>query len=364
MYSKIAFVVYDFSIIGGAERVSVNIANELSAYYDVTIVSLTGKCVHPSYIINDAVKIRFLNIKGDQLRKQIITAFFPLVSYLRKEKIAVALIEGTYCGIICSLSKLFVKTKLIFCDHGSLMSQYNEKKTRTIRKIASSLCDHTVVLTERSRKDYIQFFKMKQGKITCIYNWLNEERINPQRVYDVNSKTILSVGRFSAEKGYDLLIEVASIVLPQHPSWRWTIFGQGEVFNDIKMEVMKRKLEGQLLLAGEVNNLNDAYEHAAMLVLPSYREGMPLALLEAKCYKLPLVSFDIISGPREIIMDNQNGYLIPPYDVKEMARKINLLIDDKQLRETMSEHAYDNIEPFRKETILDTWINLIDELGG
>ena len=81
--------------------------------------------------------------------------------------------------------------------------------------------------------------------------------------------------------------------------------------------VEKHGLREQLILAGISNRLEEIYSQAAFLVLPSYREGMPLVLLEAKCFKLPLISFDIITGPGEIIQNSVNGFLFRPMILKK-----------------------------------------------
>ena len=104
------------------------------------------------------------------------------------------------------------------------------------------------------------------------------------------------------------------------------------------------------------------YNEYAFLVLSSYREGLPLVLLEAKASGLPMVSFDVTTGPREIIDDGKDGYLIPPYDLEVMVEKITALIEDENMRVTFSENSVTNIIKFEKEEIYRQWTNLIDEL--
>lgn len=94
--------------------------------------------------------------------------------------------------------------------------------------------------------------------------------------------------------------------------------------------------------------------------LPSYREGLPLVLLEAKANKLPLVSFDCIAGPNEIITDGENGLLIDCYDKEMMARKICDLIESDSLRKRFSDNWLLNVEKFQKEKILKVWLDLIE----
>ena len=359
---KIAFILYDVSILGGAEKVSVNVANALSKYYEVYIVSLQGNIVYPDYDIDPSIKVCYLNVSSDRLRYQIKEAFTPLRRFLSFNKIDVALLEGNYCGFISSFARPFVKTKFIFCDHGAFLNQYKDYTIRYMRRSATLLCDHTVVLTEKSRNDYIDYFHIKDKNISCIYNWAEEKYINNKRMYDTSSRVIISVGRFGPEKGYDQLVKVANIILPKHKSWKWFVYGDGETFDEIVKMVENYGLKEQLILAGVSNRLEEIYSQAAFLVLPSYREGMPLVLLEAKSFKLPLVSFDIITGPGEIIQNGVNGFLITPYDIEEMARKVEVLIKDADLRESMSSHAYDNISLFRKDNIVKKWRGLLDSL--
>ena len=363
MVKNIAIIVYDSSVLGGAEKVAFSLANELSSCYHVTLLSLQGDTVHPALAAGNAVPVRFLQIPADRLRSQVFSALIPLVSFLRDCHIDVALVEGNYCGFLCSFARLFVGTKLIFCDHGSCLSQYNERSIRTIRRLSTILCQHTVVLTERSRNDYIRFFRIPENRISCIYNWPDLCGSDPDSRYRSDSRTIISVGRFGREKGYDLLVKVAAIVLPKHKDWNWVIYGDGETFEEIKTEVQRNHLDRQLMLAGVKQDLRDVYKNASFLVLPSYREGMPLVLLEAKSFHLPLVSFDIVSGPREIIQDRVNGYLIESYNIVGMAEAVEKLISDPKLRQTMSDHAYDNMQQFEKASIVKKWRDLIDTLG-
>ena len=99
------------------------------------------------------------------------------------------------------------------------------------------------------------------------------------------------------------------------------------------------------------------------MVMTSRHEGLPMVLLEAKAKKLPLVSFDIETGPSEIIRDNVDGFLVSPFDINAMSEKICKLIENPELRQRFSDNAYGNIDKFKKETIVAKWINLIDREG-
>ena len=111
---------------------------------------------------------------------------------------------------------------------------------------------------------------------------------------------------------------------------------------------------------GLVNDIYERYKDYAIYVLPSYREGLPLVLLEAKANRLPVVSFDCVTGPREIITDGVDGFLIDCYNKQTMANKILDLIESNDLRIKMSKNSYINLDKFSKEKILNQWIELIE----
>ena len=252
--------------------------------------------------------------------------------------------------------------ELYVMSNNSFMSQYNDIEIRIIRKIASIFCNKVIVLTKRSMDDYKRYFRIKSKKITFIYNWISDSIIDEYRKYNLESKIILTAGRFTKEKGYDLLLQVAEKVLPLNPEWQWHIYGEGPLEQEYYNKAVSLGLENSLIFKGFVNNMNDVYENASIYVLPSYREGIPLVLLEAKAYKIPCVSFDILTGPNEIIEDAKNGYLIKPYDIEAMAACINKMIINPDIRQELSNKSYSNINKFREINIYDQWVILINQL--
>ena len=89
-----------------------------------------------------------------------------------------------------------------------------------------------------------------------------------------------------------------------------------------------------------------------------------MCLLEAKANRLPCISFDIKTGPGEIIADGVNGYLIPPFDCSCMTEKIEFLIENDRLREEFAEHSCQNIEKFQMAHILENWNEVIEQICG
>lgn len=355
---RICFVDFSMSVTGGVEQVTASLANELCKRYQVYIYE-----INPGEDAAYSLDSRIHMIKGQpgntRLREMIRGNFRRFICFVKACQIDILLLMGNYPALIVSPSRFFTKAKYVYCDHGALMNEWEKKDITAIRFWNSILAHEIIVLTQKTKRDYIKKFHIKQKKIRCIYNWIEDEIGKGKQPYDVQSHKILSVGRFGREKGYDMLVQVACKVLPKYPQWQWHVYGTGEVFDEISEEIQKCGLNTQLILKGNVKDVCRLYSEYAFLVLPSYREGLPLVLLEASALGLPMVSFDIETGPNEIIVDGKNGFLVRPYELDDMAGRIEELICNDEKRKSFSEYPGRN-EKFSKKTILRQWIKLIE----
>jgi glycosyltransferase involved in cell wall biosynthesis len=169
------------------------------------------------------------------------------------------------------------------------------------------------------------------------------------------------VGHLDENKGYHRAVEVAAQILPKHPDWKWIICGEGPERNRLETMLAKAGLQEQMKLLGLVTDMDSMYAQAAILVMTSEMEGLPMVLLEGKAHGLPLVAFDIMTGPSDIIDDGINGYLTEPFDTDAMAQKLETLMTDHALRLKMSENAAVGMDKFLEETILHAWETLLKE---
>ena len=357
---RICFVDYDITVTGGAEQVSVSLANELCKSHKIYIYSINAENDSIPYTLDKSVLCVWGPKGKKRLNEMIKASFSPFIKFVKREKIDIVLSMGNYPALIVSLTRFFNKAKYVFCDHGALINQWKQKDVTAIRFWDMLLADRVVVLTERTRDDYCRLFYCPKKKVRCIYNW--NDVLPAAKDYDADSKKIISVGRFGKEKGYDMLPDIAEKIFRKHPEWEWDVYGDGETFLSVKEAIKERGIDDRVHLRGNQKNVKSLYQDYAFLILPSYREGMPLVLLEAKANRLPLLSFDILTGPREIIRDGIDGYLIPPYNVEKMAEKAVRLIEDKELRKRMSDNSQDNLDKFSKEEIEKKWMALFAEL--
>jgi glycosyltransferase involved in cell wall biosynthesis len=135
--------------------------------------------------------------------------------------------------------------------------------------------------------------------------------------------------------------------------------GDGPEKETLENAVREAGLEKHVLFRGSVKDTDKEYAGAAMYVLTSEKEGLPMVLLEAKSHGLPIVSFDIETGPGDVVRHGINGYLVASGDTVALAERICELIENSALRKDFSDHAKLDMENFNEETILKQWETLI-----
>ena len=361
---KIAIVRYNLSKIGGAEKVAINMANELSHIYKTYLISiLLNEDKNINYDISSDVEVKSFFYGDLRVRQVIIPAMLKLRRHLIKNEIDVVFSIAPATNIIIFLATLGLNIKTVFCDHHSL--EFQDTFSRKIQRyIGAKFFDKIVTLTEEDKNRYRKDFSLRNEKVTSIYNWM--ESTEKKKGYKSSSKKLITVGRFDSQKGYDYLSRVAVNVLSEYPDWQWDIYGSGEESIKIKLieELEKGKVLSQVNFMGNVKGIENIYPNHAIYIMTSRYEGLPLVLLEAKQYGLPIVSFDCPTGPSEIILDGENGYLIENFDVKQMSQKIIELIRNDELRLRFSRNAMLDTDKFNKKRIIEQWIELIEEMTG
>ena len=361
---KIALVKWILDDSGGGERVAVSLANELTKKYEVHLIGITTKQSDLFFEINSQVKYSNFFDHRVRLSKNILKISKMLKKYFLDNEIEVAFGIGIFANVFLSLSGIGISTKVVLCDHTNSITANRELSQKVQRYVGTKLADKIITLTQEDRKNYIRKYGISENRIAYIYNW-KENRLS-NIPYNDESTKIVTVGRFDYQKGYEYLIQVAKKVLAKMPDWTWEIYGSGkqDEVERIRDLITENDLQDKLVIKGLEKNQDLIYGDKGIYVMTSRYEGLPLVLLEAQQYNLPIVSFSCPTGPSEIVEDGVNGYLIDCYDTDKMSEKLLELMEDSNLRTSFSNHAMDNMEKFDKDKIIQQWIDLIEEMTG
>lgn len=192
---------------------------------------------------------------------------------------------------------------------------------------------------------------------------------NPMRCLDLpiaqkpDSHIVLKLGRLGQRKGtYDLLRAIP-IVTQSHPKAQFWLGGDGEV-EKVRQSLSSAPWGKNVRLLGWVRGeaKDEALSRAAVFVLPSYSEGLPMAILEAMAYGLPVVSTPV-GGIPMAVLDGETGFLVQPGDVEAIAQRIILLLNDPELRNRMGGNAQRHIrEKFEVSAVIQQIFAVYDSM--
>jgi glycosyltransferase involved in cell wall biosynthesis len=171
-------------------------------------------------------------------------------------------------------------------------------------------------------------------------------------------KAVVSIGRLHDQKGIDMLLDTWAEVAPRHPDWTLRIYGSGEDEEMLRKQCTALGLDDSVDWMGSTSDVPGALRGGSVFVQSSRGEGFPLALMEAMATAVPCAAFDCAPGVHEIIRDGEDGLLAAPGNTGELARKLDALMSDKQLRDRMGDTARVNIQRYTTEEIVRRWEEL------
>lgn len=356
---NVCFLSGDMSRTGGTERVLSIIANELSKKddkFNIHILSITNESNSSYFTLNKNIKTeRILKSKDVNFKKHYFQVVKGIRQYIKKNKIDILIDVEVIASLFSIPAALFTKARLIAWEHFNFYEDNGSSLRVFSRKLISRFSDCIITLTEQDKMNYLNNLNIK-GKIDFIYNPMEN---GDSTSCDIKAKQLISVGRLTYQKGFDMLCEVAKDVLKDNPEWKWIILGDGEDKEKLESKIKEYNLQGKLILKGKVSNVEDYYKNSSLYVMTSRFEGLPMTLLEAKSYKLPIVSFNCLTGPSEIVRNNINGFLIETGNVAAMVNKIDILLSDINKREDFSNKSNLDIEKFKLKPIVDKWENIL-----
>lgn len=230
-----------------------------------------------------------------------------------------------------------------------LKSHYdNWKQEKSVKKY-----DEFIVLTNEDKIEW------NNEKIKVIPNFINDI---PKKISNCENKKIISVGRLEHQKGYDILIDIWNIISKKYSNWILEIYGEGSERKNLQNKINKLGLEKSFLLKGATKDIQNKYLESSIYVMSSRYEGFGMVLVEAMACGLPVISFDCPCGPKDIIKDNEDGFLVPFENIELMAEKIEELILDEEKRKLFGKNARKNVQRFSQDKIMNQWKKLFEKL--
>lgn len=376
---KIVYCHHSLYNPGGMERVLLNKISWLveNKRWDISIVT-TNQGGRPSfYPLPEGVRMIDLGINytdGKEDHNPVIRAidYFrkrrlhkkKLTEYLMCERpdITVSLYpcESSFIPDIKDGSKKVLElhfSRYFRLQYGKtgLMGLINRYRSSLDLKIASRF-DRFVVLTEEDKQDW-----MPMKNISVIEN---AAKLQTDSLSTVESHRFIAVGRLDYQKGFDRLVDAWAAVtkLVDINDWTMEVFGQGEWKEMLEKRAKELGVSDSFHINGPSKTIVDEYLKSSAIVMSSHFEGFPMVLVEAMSYGLPAISFACKCGPRDIIDDGKNGFLVIDGNVDELADAMVKVMTDDNLRKSMSAEAVKVRTRYSEGTIMAKWVNLFESL--
>jgi glycosyltransferase involved in cell wall biosynthesis len=188
----------------------------------------------------------------------------------------------------------------------------------------------------------------------------NASPIAPQALPPAAGETVLAIGRCVAQKGFDRLLAAWPAVHAARPAARLAIVGDGPLRRELQAQAGALGIADTLRWVAPTHDIVAQHAQAALFVLPSRYEGLPLVLLEAQALGRAAVAFDCPTGPAEVIEHGVTGLLVPEGDVAGLAAAIAELLADPARRAAMGAAAVERSrERFSLDAMLSAWTALL-----
>lgn len=352
---------------GGAERVCASWANGMVKLgHEVSILAdLQTKTMYP---IDDRVKlIQLYKSKISSRLMRYLPTFFHRTKQMNKlcrDNCYDAIVSLNYLNwkeskIACSLLKY--TPILVMTDHNSFERPKDARmlfRARLNKFVWSRLFDHLTVLT---KADLTVANNKGLRNVSVLYNPLF---LTPSLKSIPNKqKIVISVGRIDAwhYKGFDLLVTAWNRVSVAHPDWKLKIVGKGDDETLAMLKSLSKDLN-TIEFVPYTSNPTALYEEASIYVLPSRYEGWGLVMVEAMSQGCATIACDYKGRQAEVITDGENGLLCEVGNADAIAEKIELLIEDDELRKHIQEAAPSSVERFSEDKVAKRLLEIIESL--
>lgn len=357
---RILYVTNGVCGIGGLERVLAHKASYFAETlnYEVIILTLNEKGKSPYFTFSPKIKIISISVDAHPLKYlyQFVTGVGRVINEVKPDKVIVC-DDGFKTFLLPSLYRRY---EFIYERHVSLSAAIKDRQgfrkwvaqfKVLLMKYLSKNFKHFIVLNEGNRREWQKFAKpiIIPNPIPFV-----SEKSAP-----LKNNIAIAVGKQCYQKNYERMLMIWKKVVAVAPDWVLCIYGKKDFALCLDDLVVNLGLTQNVILYDPVSNINEKYMEASIFLMTSRFEGMPMVMLEAMETGLPLVSFDCPHGPRELIIDGENGFLVNYDDDERYVECVINLIQDKGLRESMGRRSRQEGKKYSEGEVFKLWKEIL-----
>jgi glycosyltransferase involved in cell wall biosynthesis len=380
---RITYLITDAYVGGGVVRTVFNTAEELAKRHTVQIVGVTRHRNEPKFPLPTNVTVRTLVDRrtiGERPRRSITAPLakrssimihkadvrYPkfsletdlhLMAFLRTVRTDVLI--GTRQGLNIAIARWAPKRLVRIGQDHFFVQRYSQRLKDAIGQHYGRL-DAVVSLTSSDADDYADLLDHRVRTVAIP----NGVPVTGVPTAELQAPVLVAAGRLAHQKGFDRLLDVWARVSPQRPEWELRLFGNGPDHGALTNQISGSGMQSSARLMGFSDKLSDDLAAGSIFAMSSRFEGFPMTLIEAMAAGLPVVCYDCPTGPRDIVTDGVNGYLVSDGDSDQYADRIVRLIDDINQRKAFGRAAVATAAQLDIVHVAARWEGLLEELAA
>lgn len=346
---KICFIVNSLQSRSGVERVVILLANSfVQKNLEVTLINRDTEFEQAAFSLKNTVKV--ISLYGN-----LLNFFSKLNKHFSQNKYDIILIHnmGKLTPFCSFLTTTIPKISL---EHVSFNSR--PSWVRIFSRLTYIKINQVITI---NHNDKLLFKNIGNNKVTVIYNPSPFGVVDKRSDLSLYSKKIIAVGRLNYQKNFHHLIEAWALLKNKAEDYVLEIYGDGEDKISLNQLINDYKIKNAVILSNTAD-IRSVYEQSSFLVMSSRYEGLPMVLIEALSFGLPIISYNCPHGPSEIIEHKINGLLVENQCIKKLSAAIQQMIDDNSLQKKLSEGALITAKNYDINTITQQWIELFDKV--
>lgn len=301
----------------------------------------------------EAEQLKIPTFFFNQQKRSYWSLFYQARQFIMKNKINLVQTHGFKPSIIGLFLKFFCKIKWICFMHGTTAENFKVKLYHFIDNCVQLFSDRVVIVTKKQRGKIFGGKNIKRVRV--IHNAVNIEK--PAKLsktftsihdkYGINhkNKIITAIGRFSHEKGFDILVDSFEIVSREYKNAVLVLLGDGPEKDKINLQISEKNLKEKVLLPGFSKTPGDFIQYSDMIVLPSRSEGIPNVALEAMAFSKPVVATDV-GGNAEVINHGISGIIVPSEDIYSLSTAMLEILKHEKYADQLAKNGNRRVKQF------------------
>lgn len=340
---------------GGAEKQSVYLFNALSASYKTLLVVYYG----------DQSDHRMLDLLQSDYKSNVIflsgTHWTKLTYIFKLFKNSVKPVCFSYLATTNTINAVLGKVAGVHFRIGGIRSSEHTWFKKILQRHLHNFWLNHSVFNNHVGLQKLTEAGFNRSKASVIHNAVDIPDLEENTCKTI---TIISVGRFVEAKDYLTSLAAVKVVSLNSPPFKYIIIGQGELEGLIKSQIVSLALESTVEVVINPDDINQFYRSSDIYLSTSVFEGLSNSIMEAMSFGLPVVATDV-GDNNYLVKDGETGFLTKVKDAETIASKLELLINDAQLRNTMGARGREQIiENFSMVKFTKQYIELIERLSN